>query len=83
MLRPTKAFTMTDSKAKLDFPDPDYDHLVFQGADSSDCCKSAHDEYPPKKGQIVPEYILGTLVIRIVAARDLEVRVNIWMEIDW
>ena len=68
---------MTDLKSNgLDFPEPDYDHLLFQETDSSDCCKAAsHDEEVPlkKMSQSVPDYILGTLVIMIVAARDLEV----------
>ena len=68
---------MTDLKSNgLDFPEPDYDHLLFQETGSSDCCKAAsHDEEVPlkKMSRSVADYILGTLVIRIVAARDLEV----------
>ena len=68
---------MTDLKSNgLDFPEPDYDHLLFQETGSSDCCKAAsHDEEVSlkKQSKIVQDYILGTLVIRIVAARDLEV----------
>jgi hypothetical protein len=69
------------SPLELDFPEPDYDHLdlAFQDSDdnSTSCCKSSvdDDKLGKKKGApSVSQYILGTLVVRIVAARDLEVR---------
>lgn len=82
---------MADKKSslELDFPEPDYDHLdlAFQDSDdnSTSCCKSSvdDDKLGKKKGApIVSQYILGTLVVRIVAARDLEVRVK-HLETHW
>jgi hypothetical protein len=70
------------SPLELDFPEPDYDHLdlAFQDSDdnSTSCRKSTVDDKLGKKkgAPIVSQYILGTLVVRIVAARDLEVRVK-------
>jgi len=56
---------MTDSfpsikKPKQEFEEPDYDYL--DGGD--------FESEGPQHG----EYILGTLLVRVVAARDLEVR---------
>jgi len=63
---------------ETDLPDPEYDHLDLSFDDLDDVegnqvwndpvCKKASD----KLGQSYSEYILGTLIIRVVAARDLE-----------
>jgi hypothetical protein len=59
------------------FSEPDYDHLDLSFATMEDC-DEADDLKKPKKGgkggiQPPPQYIVGTLIVRIVAARDLEV----------
>lgn len=59
------------------FSEPDYDHLDLSFATMEEC-DDADDLKKPKKGrktgiQPPPHYIVGTLIVRIVAARDLEV----------
>jgi hypothetical protein len=65
----------------LGFPEPDYDHLgrISFSNETASSAKKASDEEDEddlcKKGEsVTPQYILGTLVVRVVAARDLEVR---------
>jgi len=57
-------------------PEPDYDHLDLSFATMEDY-DEADDLKKPKKGgkggiPPKPQYIVGTLIVRIVAARDLE-----------
>ena len=63
----------------MGFPEPDYDHLDMMSfsSETASVAKKAIDEDDVcKKGEsVTPQYILGTLVVRVVAARDLEVRV--------
>lgn len=65
-----------------DLPEPNYDHLdasfMEEGKDGNDYRDEQDDDdlkkkKPSKKMVEVPRYILGTLVVRVVAARDLEV----------
>ena len=67
----------------MDLPEPDYDHLdlnlqaIDENSSSDSCCKaSVGDDLKKgaKGGTQQPQYILGTLVIRVVACRGLEVR---------
>lgn len=55
----------------VELPDPDYDHLEFTLTDNDDC------GFKKKKGDAekttkISQYILGTLVVRVVAARNLQ-----------
>lgn len=56
------------------FSEPDYDYLDLSFATMEDA-DEADDLKKPKKGVTsppAPQYIVGTLIVRIVAARDLE-----------
>jgi hypothetical protein len=64
------------------FPEPDYDHLdrMSFSSETASLAKKASGEEDEddlcKKGEsVTSQYIIGTLVVRVVAARDLEVRV--------
>jgi hypothetical protein len=60
---------------ELPDPDDDYPDLAESGASSNDPTNFAKPTKDGlKKGESdVPQYILGTLVVRVVAATDLEV----------
>jgi hypothetical protein len=57
-----------------DLPNPDDDYPDLTIGDSSDPTKFEKPDGKKGASAEVPQYILGTLVVRVVAARDLEVR---------
>ena len=71
------------------FLEADYDHLdaaledVNCGKQTNASVSKAVDDNLGKKQPQVSEYILGTLVVRVVAARDLEVRDNDSARFEW
>jgi len=66
------------NELETSLPEPEYDHLDLSFNDLDDVEGNAVWDDPvckkstEKLGQSYSEYILGTLIIRIVAARDLE-----------
>ena len=56
----------------LDLPDPDEDYPDLTVEDSSDPTKFVKPDLKKGASVDVPHYFLGTLVVRVVAARDLE-----------
>jgi hypothetical protein len=72
-----KASGSASMPADMDFLEPDYDHLdrTSFSSETASLAKKDEDDLCKKGESVTPEYILGTLVVRVVAARYLEVRV--------
>jgi hypothetical protein len=76
-----KASGSASMPAAMGFPEADYDHLnsMSFSSETASLAKKAGDKEDDddlcKKGEsFTSQYILGTLVVRVVAARELEVR---------
>jgi hypothetical protein len=76
--KPPGVASLPTNMDDLELPDPDDDYPDLTPSDSdnpSNFVKPGKDGLEKGKSDTdVPQYILGTLVVRVVAARDLEVR---------
>ena len=72
---PSKAAASAQQQDDDSLPEPDYDYLDLSFVSMDDDYDEDDELKKTKKGKKMPfpQYICGTLIVRIVAARDLEV----------